>query len=91
MKMMCWFARSIHVVLLNWHFVSSLWRNELSESTSCFPPGNALDALRPRVGFIAGGNICVAIVPKFFCYCHRWWCRDFIEDSDLALIVLRPS
>ena len=55
MNMMCWFERSIHVVLLNQHFVSSLWRNELSESTSCFPPGNALDALRPRVGFIAGG------------------------------------
>ena len=55
MNMMCWFERSIHVVLLNQHVVLSLWRNELSESTSCFPPGNALDALRPRVGFIAGG------------------------------------
>ena len=55
MKMMCSFERSIHVVLPNRHFVSSLWRNELSESTSCFPPGNALDALRPRVGFIPGG------------------------------------
>ena len=59
MKMICWFERSMHVVLPNLHFVSSLWRNELSESTSCFSPGNALDALRPRVGFIAGRNIFV--------------------------------
>ena len=73
MNMMCWFERSIHVVLLNQDFVSSLWRNELSESTSCFPPAWAqerLSALRPRVGFIPGRNLMCGDCPEVLLQCH---------------------
>ena len=74
MKMMCSFERSIHAVLPNRHFVSSLWRNELSESTSCFPPAWAqerLGALRPRVGFIPGRNLMCGDCPEVLFLLHR--------------------
>ena len=95
MKMMCSFERSIHAVLPNRHFVSSLWRNELSESTtcSCFPPAWAqerLSALRPRVGFIPGRNLMCGDCPEVLLQCQES-VRNLSKGSlhSLAMTVMR--